>query len=303
MNKLFGLFLLAVACWVPDVASAANRFLTCNTTCTITAADTSIWGTTTGGTGASVPGTSDDVILDGATCVGGTTCTATFGPGYNPTWISLTMSACTASTSGCILEANTNGNTITLTSNGNAYINTGSGTRTLSGGTWVLSGTASVWNIAASGTITNNPSVTFSGTTGISRRTFTTGGKTYGTVTVVSSSAPTNITGAATIGTFTVSAPNWIGLGASTTLTVTTFNNVSGNSSSQALFISENPQTGIATIASANNWTCDWCGFAYMTFSGGGTFSGTNSFKFGNVTGITVTAPSGGAGGGRIIGG
>jgi len=112
MKKLFGFALLALAFLAPDLAQAANRFLTCTTACTITAADTSIWGTASGGTGASVPGSGDAVILDGNTCVGGTTCTATMGAAYNPTWQSFDMSACTASTSGCIFDANTNSKTM-----------------------------------------------------------------------------------------------------------------------------------------------------------------------------------------------
>ena len=41
-----------------------------------------------------------------------------------------------------------------------------------------------------------------------------------------------------------------------------------------------------------------------MTFSGGGTFAATNSYDFKGNTGITITAPTvGGGGGGRIIGG
>src|SRR3954469_16922347 len=108
MKKLLRILLalhIAGHQFIPGIAEAANRFLTCTTTCTITAADTSIWGSVSGGTGASVPSTFDDVILDAGTCVAGTTCTATMGAAYNPTWQSFTMSACTASTAGCIFEA------------------------------------------------------------------------------------------------------------------------------------------------------------------------------------------------------
>jgi hypothetical protein len=37
-----------------------------------------------------------------------------------------------------------------------------------------------------------------------------------------------------------------------------------------------------------------WGAFVYMTFSGGATFTATNSFDLGHNTGITITAPGGG---------
>jgi hypothetical protein len=305
LKSLFGLFLLALAFLAPQGAEAANRFLTCTVTCTITAIDTTIWGSTSGGTGASVPGTGDSVILDAATCVGGVTCTATFGSGYNPTWISLDMSACTASTSGCILDANTNGNTITLTNSGNAYINTGSGTRTLSGGTWVLSGNAASWNIASTGTVTNAPSINYSGSGGTTRRVFISAGtKTYGTLTIASSTSAFNFAqGAATIGTLTIAPNNRIYAQSGTTIIVTTLTNLTGSSSAQTIFTADNPQFAGPIFSSANNWTCTWCGFSGMNFTGGGTFSATSSADYGANSGITITAPSGGSCPGRIIGG
>lgn len=303
MKKLFGLALLALACWASDVAQAANRFLTCNTTCTITAADTSIWGTTSGGTGASVPTTTDDVILDANTCVGGTTCTATFGSGYNPTWLSFTMTACTASTSGCIVDANTNGNTITLTG-ANPMANAGSGTRTISGGTWVLSSNTANWSTSATATISNAPNVSFTSTGGTTARRFTGGGKTWGTISLTgNANTQTQFNDSSTFSALTISAPNRLYLPTSVTLTVTTLTNVAGSSTNQVFFMTSNGLNGISTISSANNWICDWCGFYGMTMSGGGTFSATNSFNGGNNTGVTITAPSGGGGGGRIIGG
>lgn len=303
MNKLFGLLLLALVAVAPGSADAASRFLTCSTTCTIDASNTAIWGTVSGGTGASVPTTTDDVILDASTCVGGTTCTATFGAGYNPTWISLTMSACTASTSGCILDANTNSNTITLTATGNAYVNSGSGTRTLSGGTWILSGNTAVWNIVASATVTNSPSVSFTGTGGNGVRRLIAGGKTYGTVTVASGTSPI-VFAAGTITTLTIAPGNSVAISGANTLTVTTMTNITGSSSAQTLFTTDSFFNGRPTISSANNWTCTWCGMGGVIFSGGGAFSATSSFDFLGNSGITISPPSGGGGGGgRIIGG
>jgi len=300
MKKYLFLIALWLAFLIPDLAQAANRFLTCATTCTLDASNTAIWGTVSGGTGASVPGSGDDVIFDAGTCVGGTTCTGTFGAGYNPTWLSLTMSACTATTSGCIIDANTNTNTITLTS-ATGYVNSGSGTRTLSGGTWVLSGTTTTWNLAASATVTNSPSVNFSSSSGNSR-SFTGGGKTWGTITVgASGSNPNGFTfqsGNNTINTLTITPPNRISINNATN-TVTTMTNIVGSSSQEVLFSTFN---GTSTFAITNNFSCSWCGIQGYTFSGG-THSAPNSFDFGGNSGIAITAPSAGGGGGRIIGG
>lgn len=303
MKYILGLFLLAIAFLSPDVAQAAARFLTCNTTCTITAIDTTIWGTVSGGTGASVPGSADDVTLDASTCVGGTTCTATFGAGYNPTWLSLTQSLCTASTAGCILDANTNTNTITLTAS-SAYTNSGAGTRTLSGGTWILSANGPTWNISGSATITNSPSIQWSGTGGGGTKRFLAGGKTYGTITVSSSTSPFVISAANTFSTFTVSSPNKVIFPGGVTTTITTFTNITGTLAAPSSLWYDSPLNGAATVSSGNNFSCTACGISGMTFSGGGTFSATSSFDQQNNTNITMSPPSGGGGGGgRIIGG
>jgi hypothetical protein len=304
MNKLFGLILLALA-FLPGGAEAANRFAVCATTCTWDNSSTAMWSTSSGGaTGAAAPTSSDDVILDAATCVGGTTCTITTFAGTISV-ANLTQSACTASTAGCILDAATN-NTNFVISGSTGYANTGSGTRTLNmgTGTWTISGNTGSWNIAASMTLSAASStIEFTGAAAASR-TFAGGAKTYGTVMV--SAIGTGIgqfafTASNTFGTLTVSAPNRLSFGNGTTQTITTLTNISGSASSPTL-ISGNVAFGVGAIASANNWVCDYCGLTNMSFSGGGTFSATNSYDFKNNSGITITPPAG-TGGGRIIGG
>lgn len=311
MRKLFGLFVLALA-FLPSEVWAAPRFAVCTTTCTWDNSSTAMWSATSGGaTGASAPTSADTVTLDAATCVGGTTCTITTFAG-TISILSLTMSACTASTAGCILEASTNNTNFVLSNSVSSYVNTGSGTRTLNmgTGTWTLSGNEASWNIVASATLSAASStIAFTTTTGtINARSFTGAGKTYGTVTISSPSVGGvfNFGGANTIGTLTISAPNRIFFPQGTTTTVTNLTNISGSSSAQTLFGTSNVSFGTTTISSANNFTCDWCGFNLVAFSGGGTFTGSNSFSFGGGnSGITITAPSGGGGGGggRIIGG
>jgi hypothetical protein len=299
MKKLFGLALLALVFFAPDVAQAATRFAVCSTTCTWDNTSTAMWcATDTGCTGASAPVAGDDVTLNANTCVGGTTCTITTFAG-TISIASLTMSACTASTSGCILEASTNNTNFTLTG---SYTNTGSGTRTLNmgTGTWTFSGNASLWNIVASATLSAASStIAFTSATPATRQ-LVGAGKTYGTITVSGGASSFFIpSGNNTIGTFTVSAPNKIQPAASSTQTITTFTNVTGTSSTPVLFGGANS----FTISSANNWTCEWCGFVSGTYSGGGTFTGNSSLNFGGNSGITINPPSGGAASPRTIGG
>ena len=302
-------FLLLFFCWISS-AEAANRFLTCSVTCTITASDTTIWGTTTGGTGASVPGSSDAVILDGATCVGGVTCTATMGAGYNPTWQSITMGACTASTTGCIFDWSVNNNSVTLTSNA-AFSGTGTGTRTLKmgSGTWTLNSTANsnLWNMTATTNLTLNAgssTVLINGVSASNPRTFIGGGLTYSTLQITATgSGFVHITGANTFSNLTATAPVALQLAApATTQTVTTLA-LNGTSANQVYLFTDTPDS-VATLSVASNApTMTWVGLRDITGTGGATFAATNSFDLGHNTGITITVPSTTGGGGRIIGG
>lgn len=309
MKHFLRLALFAAALAFPSAADAANRFLTCTVTCTITAVDTTIWGTTSGGTGASVPGSSDAVILDAATCVGGVTCTATMGAGYNPTWGSITMGACTASTSGCILDFSANNNNVTISGTFNCN---GTGTRTLNmgSGTWTMTqgGGSTPWDLGVVTNLTfnaNTSTILFSATTVTGNRVFAGGGRTYSTVTlaspsVISGNIVFSITGANTFGTFNINPPYWVRFPAGTT-TITSAFNWTGTAFNNAIAI-DGGTGSAATISSANNGTLTWGVVSGLTFTGGGTFTATNSFDMKANTGITITGPATGSGGG-IIGG
>ncbi len=289
-------------------ADAANRFLTCVTACTITAVDTTIWGTTTGGTGASVPGSSDAVILDGATCVGGVTCTATMGAGYNPTWQSITMGACTASTTGCILTFAANNNNITLTA-AQGFSGTGTGTRTLNmgGGIWTISSTTAattVWTFATTTNLTfsgASATLNFTGTSGLTR-TFSGGGLAYGNVTFSAQSGGAGsfaVTGTNSFVSLTVNGPHSLVFPVATT-TITTLS-LNGVLTGQIGFNSATFGSAATLSVASNAPSLTWLGLRDITGAGGATFVGSNCFNLGNVTGITCTIPS--SGGGRIIGG
>lgn len=336
MNKLFGLFLLVLAVpnksgvrwwsdarwrsdarkWLlgvllalaflaPVSAEAAARFGVCSTTCTWDNTSTAMWSTTSGGaTGASAPTSADDVTFDANTCVGGTTCTITTFAGTIAVG-TVTMGACTASTAGCVLDASANGTNFTI-SGGNGFNASGTGTRTINmgAGTWSITAAQGIWTLTTVTNLTfnaNSSTIAFTSAS-VTQTRFLGGGRTYNIVTFVGgASSSISITGANTFSTVTIGAPSRISFPNSVTNTITNFTNISAASGTAAVLVeSDNPLFGVATISSANNWTCDFCGFQAMTFSGGGTFAGTNSFNFGRNTGITITAPSGG---GRIIGG
>ncbi len=260
--------------------------------------DSAHWSITSGGlTCACEPATSDDIVFDGSS--GGGTVTVTVGGG---TWTANTIT-CGAFTG--TLDFATSNNNVSVGS----FSCTGSATRTLNlgNGTWSLTGGAALWNLITTTNLTfnaNSSTIQFSGAASNFRRFFG-GGLTYNVVSINSSANQAFIiSGTNTIATLTISAPNRIDFAPSVTQTITTFTNISGSSGSEVNIDVSDTTSGKATISSANNWTCTWCGLRDMAFTGGGAFTATNSFDLGNNTGITITAPSAGSGGGsKIIGG
>lgn len=312
MNKLFGLFLLALACLAPGTADAASCFwvggsATWDTTNTGGGGAGGIkWASATGGaspcagggTGGS-PSSGDDVTFDGSS--GGGTVTVNFG---GP----ITIIALTAGSYTGTLDFATNNNSITLTGTGGVNVS-GAGTKTLNmgSGTWTLSNNQAFWNCSTCANLTLNAgtsTLAFTATGGTTARRFTAGGKTFATVTVASSTSPFQINNSATIGTLTIAPGNTIQPGTNSVVTVTTLSNIAGSSSLQTLFAATDAIASFSSFVITNNWTCDWCGFSATAFSGAGSKTATNSLDFKGNSGITITAPSaGGGGGGRIIGG
>jgi hypothetical protein len=305
MNKLFGLFLLALAFLTPVPADAACSGGACfwiggagtldNST------DGAHWATTSGGATCScVPATTDTITFDASSGTG--TVTMNVGGG---TW---TIASLTLSNFNGTLDQATNTNSIVMTG---SYTNSSSVVRAhnVGTGTITISGANSIWNIVTGTNLTltaGSSTIAFTAVGSTSQRRFFGGGKTYGTITVSSATAGSFfIAGAPTIGTFTPSAPNRLFFDDGTTTTITTFSGLTCNSTNQCLVSSDDTSSNnVATVSSGNNWTCTYCSINQMTFSGGGTFTGANSFNTGSNTGIAITPPTaGGGGGGRIIGG
>lgn len=312
MNKLLGLFLIALAFLAPQSAFAVTCFWvggtgTWDTTNTGGGGSGGIkWASASGGatpcggggTGGS-PSSGDAATFDASS--GGGTVTVNYGG-------LITLQSFDIGTFTGTLDFATNNNSITVT-NATAFNITGAGIKTLNmgSGTWTTSNNQGLWNCGTCANLTLVPgtsTIAFTGTGGNVSRRFIGGGKTYANVSFVSGTSPVQFSNTGTtIGTLTISPGNTVIIDGSAT--VTTLTNISGSSSNQTLFTGTNPIFGPQTLAITNNWTCDWCGFSGIAFSGAGSKTATNSFDGKTNTGtISITPPSGGGGGGgRIIGG
>jgi len=311
---LFSLFILGV---LTCSASAANRFGICPTTCTWDASSTAMWSTSSGGaTGASVPGSVDSVIFDAATCTGGTTCTITVNT--NPSIANLTMGACTASTTGCILDFSVNNNNITICGQclpGGSLNVSGTGVRTLKmgSGTWTVTGTGNLWfgPTATNMTLTPGTSNLILQSTGTAGADINTpSGTVFGHVTIntfssLATAGPYSFgtnSSSFTIGTLDVIAPNIILLPNSpSSLTVSNAIHWTASGTNTIRVVSSGANQGLITVPAGS--TINQGTFNTVAWTGATT--ATNSFEFGRIggTGLTVTGPTGSGAGACILGG
>lgn len=305
-NFLAGIVLL-FGVLITSQADAANRFAVCVATCTWDGASTAMWSTTTGGaTGASVPGSSDAVLFDAATCVGGVTCTVTVNTTVNIQ--SIQMGACTASTTGCIIDFNANNNNVTLSANP-GYNGSGTGLRTLKmgSGTWTLSNAtagSTPWSMGTTTNLTLDPgtsTIVYSGAPTTGTLSFSGSSLTYNNLTINSNSSKGGVTftGSNTFNVVTITSPNSVFFTSATTQTVTTLNAV-GTLSSLIEFASSSIATAATISKTSGTMTLQYVGLRAMTFSGGATFVATNSYDFGLNSGITITPPAATSSGNRV---
>jgi hypothetical protein len=274
----------------------ANRFWVGGTG-TWDSTNTTSWSTTTGGGGgASVPTSADTAIFDGASGGGTVTVAATIN-GTN-SLVGITAGAFT----GTLTFATNNPN---VSISGQFSI-TGTGARTINLGssTFTLTGTQlSVWDCA---TITNlTPSFASStfviAPSGFGAVTFASGGQTYGTVTVTSSSGcgvTFNGTGA-TIATLNITTgPVLVVFGQAFTIT----NAVAWTGASAAFITMTCPtgNTGNTSVTLGAAGTASWALIRGVTFVTN-SLTATDSYSLGSVTNASITNPSGGVVG--VIGG
>lgn len=307
MKKLFGLFLLALEFFAPNIVQAATCFWVGGTG-TYSTSNTASWDASSGGAGGDcaatggIPKQATDIATFDAASGGGVVT-------VDSTMNGVSMATITAGAFTGTLDFSVNNPSMTLTG---GLVFTGTGVRKflMGSGAFTLTGNATVFDL---GTVTNldgtsdfstasyvvNTSTTFA-------RTFAGGGRTYGPITVSANSGRGQflLTGSNTFASFSLGVPNYVALGNGNTQTITTAPTWTGTSSNP-LLITSNSSINSATIAiGSGTLTCDWCGLNRITMSGGTARNATNSMDYGNNSGVTITPPSGGAGaGGRIIGG
>ncbi len=287
--------------------------------------NTNNWVTTSGGSnyGQTIPGSADVITLDGS--AGGGTVTVN----VNITAQSLACGAFTGT-----LDFSANNNNVTLS--GNAGFNgSGTGTRTinLGNGIWTIStatGNNTCWNLTTTTGLTfnaNSSTIDFTGVMAAgSGQTMQTGAQTYSTVKISGArlSSGLAITGGGTIATLNIAAAATVSFGTTmtvttltqsaqcalivitgTTLTITNAPALVGTAAAPlSILNSSNVVTATtATISTASGaFSGTWCSIYNVTFSGGATFSFTNSEDLGRNSGATITAPSAGSGGGSVFG-
>lgn len=296
------LLLAITLCFAALPAQAATCFWVGGTGTWNNSTDAAHWSSGTGGSGSTcgatggVPKNAADVAtFDGAS--GGGTVTVN-------TNLSITQITCGAFTG--TLDWSANNNSATLANGVNC---SGTGTRTLNlgNGTWTISpaGNGTYWNFTTTTGLTFNANSSIinhvGGATG-TLNSFVGGGLTYNVVNFSAASGgnTTQISNSNTFATVTVTAPMTIEFFAGNTQTITNAFTWTGTANSP-LGVLSGAASSLATISVASGTsTCTWCAIHDLTFTGGGTFTASNSLNLGHNAGITITAPSVGGGGGLI---
>lgn len=268
-----------------------------------TAGNTTNWSSSAGGaSGSSVPGSADNVTFSSSSGAG--TCTLNFGGTITIQFISI-------STYTGTWDNSVNNNNMTLSQTGQAFNCSSTGAFTLKLGT----ATYTLTHDTASADF-SNPNMTFTGNTGANWvfsgasgvRQFTPGpGYAHGNI---SFPPPTgggycildDGSGSVSINSLSITAPNYLRINTTNTITITNALAIAGTSSNQITIVSGTHAVK-ANVAVAGGSTFEWCSFRDINFTSGSPVA-TNSFDSLNNSGITITAPSGGAAASaRVIGG
>lgn len=286
-------------------ANAVAKFAVCTTTCTWDNASTAMWSLSSGGaTGAAVPSSADTVTFDAATCVGGTTCTTTLNFGGTITVQSLTLGACTASTTGCIFDNSVNNNNITMTLSGTALSLTGTGTRNIKFGsaTYILSGANGSLNATTTTNMTFTAGTSDIRFTGNNLKSLTSFGINFATVTIPGPGGSFTINSNATITTWAVTGPVFIQRDVSNTPAVTNPITWVGTPSSPIGIATGTLNVG-ATINLAVGSTISWASLRDFVVLTAGRTTCNNCLDVGGNSNVTFVAPSAGGTGTCILGG
>lgn len=306
MNKLLGLFLLALTFFAPSIADAATCFWVGGTG-TWSTSNTASWDASSGGAGGDcaatggVPKQATDIATFDASSGGGTVT-------VDSTINGVSMASIVAGAFTGTLDFSVNNPSMTLTSQINF---SGNGTRKFLMGTGTFTLTQNSGTPFDLGTTTNlDGTSNFSGATyaftgnTIFTRTFQGGGRSYGTLSIGSNTGRGIFlsVGANTWTNWSFAAGTLLWLANTQTTTITNAPTLTGTSS-LPITIDANSGDASATISIASGtFSCVWCTIRRNTGTGGATFSATNSLDLGGTSGWTITPPSTGGGSRGIIG-
>lgn len=180
---------------------------------------------------------------------------------------------------------------------------------TMGSGTWTINATAgSVWNCTTSTGLTVNAGTAtiLISASATGARSVTLGGKSWPAVSLVNSGSLPAYVGfidAGTLKSLSITAPMYVAFPASATLTITDGFTWAGASFSSMIHVQTNSTSGTAaTISSGNNGSISYGAIEGLTFTGGGTFTATNSVDLQGNSGISIGGPSGGGGPIGVIG-
>lgn len=178
--------------------------------------------------------------------------------------------------------------------------NSNTRTLTMGSGTWTIGATAvsqaNIWTTSTATNLTFNKDtaniVVPTGVAGV--RYFLTGGLTFNGLTIDSNSSRGAIafTGSGTFSSWTIGAGNVIEIFGGTTMTVSTAFSLTGTPSLPvSLRTSSVGIVGTISVPSGSV-SMAWGAVRDITFSGGASFSSTNTLDLGNNTGMGFSAPS-----------
>lgn len=303
-------FLFLICINATSVSATAKFLVLCTTACTWDNTNDAIWSTSSGGVNNTThPVAADTVTLDANSCVGGLTCTITVNA--NLSIASIAMGACTASTTGCVLDFSANNNSLTT----GTFSGTGTGTRTLNCGTntFHITGAGSSWDFTTNTNLTftcGSFTLSFEASTGsASSITFGTPTGNYGSLKFgPNSNSPSynllSTTAVTFNGTLQATAPANIQIGLAANLTFTGGFALAGTSTNPIYISTNTSGNGTSTLTAGAASTCSWCIFKAVV-GATNTITATNSFNLSSAVGVgtlTITPPTAGTGGG-IIGG
>lgn len=256
--------------------------------------NTANWGTASNGVGApaSAPTSSDTVTFDGNSGGGTVTVNATIAIS------SLTTSAFTGTIDFSANNNNINIGQVTPAVAGWTDSGTGAHTVNMGNGTWSIDATSNPISFSGANlTLVANSSTISVTARANANRTFAGNAKTYNSVTFNgAASSLMSLTGANTFSTLTLT--NQIIVGAGANQTITTLSVTSAAATPVAM---RSSVAGTArTITLTNSLSASYLSLQDMTFSGG-TNTASNSFDFGNNSGITITGPTGGGAAGMLF--